>query len=358
MTTKVTGSVLADTAVTAGTYGGTQTLQAFTVDAQGRITYAANITSGVITAGTRGQGADIIVPTIQYNALGQIVAGTNTTIRTATTSVTGVVQLADSVSNTSTTAAATASAVKAAYDAAGANASTALSSAQANTGAGLITTKAAYEANVGAALLVARANTGALGIGLGGIIDTNRSSAEANTGAVAISAKNADNLSSGTLPSGRLSGSYTGITGIGTLTTGSIPGSLISGAVSSATNATNATNVSGTGTVTVANLATAAKPIGAGQTWQEFTIPTSRTNNASYTNNTGRPIQVSIYAYYGANQSIELKVDTITIAMAGWSSYAYGYVGGTVSAIVPNGSTYECYTGTGISIIQKWLELR
>ena len=355
MTTKVTGSVLADTAVTAGNYGGATTLQTVTVDAQGRITYAANITSGVITAGTRGQGADIIVPTIQYNALGQIVAATNTTIRTATTSVTGVVQLADSVSNTSTTAAATASAVKAAYDAAGANATTALTSAQANTGAGLISVTSAYQANTGAALLVARANTGALGIGLGGIIDTNRSAAEANTGAVAISAKNADNLSSGTVPSARISGSYTSITGVGTLAAGSIPGSLISGAVSSATNATNATNVSGTGTVTVANLATAAKPVGAGQTWQDVTA--SRAINVTYTNDTGRPIMMSTYAYYGTNQYIELQVDGISVALAGWSSFAGGYVGGTVSAIVPAGSSYIAVS-TGVSVIQKWAELR
>jgi hypothetical protein len=195
MTTKVTGSVLADTAVSAGTYGGTQTLQAFTVDAQGRVTYAANITSGVITAGTRGQGADIIVPTIQYNALGQIVAATNTTIRTATTSVTGVVQLADSVSNTSTTAAATASAVKAAFDAAAANAATVLTSSQ-----------------------------------------------------------NASNLSSGTVPAARLSGSYTGITGVGTLAAGSVPSSLVSGLASSATtDTTSATNIS-SGTLPSARL--------------------------------------------------------------------------------------------------------
>jgi hypothetical protein len=251
MTTKVTGSVLADTAVSAGTYGGTQTLQAFTVDAQGRITYAANITSGVITAGTRGQAADIIVPTIQYNALGQIVAGTNNTIRTANTTVTGVVQLADSVSNTSTTAAATASSVKAAYDAAGSNATTALTSAQANTGAGLITVTSAYQANVGAGLITEvaarQANTGAGLISLNTSITTayqaNVGSAiaqgQANTGAALITAKNADNLTSGTVASGRISGSYTGITGIGTLTTGSVPGSLVSGVVSNATTATN-----------------------------------------------------------------------------------------------------------------------
>jgi hypothetical protein len=115
---------------------------------------------------------------------------------------------------------------------------------QANTGAGLISVTSAYQANTGAALLVARANTGALGIGLGGIIDTNRSAAEANTGAALITALNASNISSGTLPSGRISGSYTGITGIGTLTVGSIPASLVSGLASSATtNALNASNI-------------------------------------------------------------------------------------------------------------------
>jgi hypothetical protein len=115
--------------------------------------------------------------------------------------------------------------------------------------------------------------------------------------------------------------------------------------------------ISNAGIITVANLATAAKPIGASQTWQDFTVPSSRTNNAVYTNSTGRPIMVSIYAYYYASQSIELKVDGITIALAGNSGIG-GYVGGTVSAIVPAGSTYECSTATGVSVIQKWLELR
>jgi hypothetical protein len=356
MTTKVTGSVLADTAVSAGTYGGTQTLQAFTVDAQGRITYAANITSGVITAGTRGQGADIIVPTIQYNALGQIVAATNTTIRTATTSVTGVVQLADSVSNTSTTAAATASAVKAAYDAAASNASTALTSAQANTGAGLIslntTISNAYQANVGAGR-IADVASGQANVGAGLITVT--SAYQANVGAVAISAKNADNLSSGTVPSARISGSYTGITAVGTLSSGSIPGSLISGAVSSATNATNATNVSGTGTVTVANLATAAKPVGAGQTWQNMT--SSRSLNVTYTNDTGRPIMVNITGAFTVNQYVEILIGgSVVVAKAAWDSFASGRVWGTVSAIVPAGNTYQA-TSTGLNTM-SWAELR
>lgn len=353
MTTKVTGSVLADTAVSAGTYGGTQTLQAFTVDAQGRITYAANITSGVITAGTRGQAADIIVPTIQYNALGQIVAGTNNTIRTANTTVTGVVQLADSVSNTSTTAAATSNSVTTTYNHAG-NAFN-----QANlafTTANSASTSAGNAGNV-AALAFNQANSASTSAGnAGGVAasafgQANLAYSTANT---ANSTLNASNLSSGTVPSARISGSYTGITAVGTLSSGSIPGTLISSAVSSATNATNATNVSGTDTVTVANLATAAKPIGAGQTWQN--VIGSRSGNTTYTNDTGRPIVVSITGGFTVNQSAQLLVDSIVVSYAGWNSFASGQVLGNVSAIVPAGSTY--YLSTPGMNSTTWAELR
>lgn len=44
MTTKVTASVLADTSVTPGTYGGSTVNSVLTVDQQGRITYAGNTT--------------------------------------------------------------------------------------------------------------------------------------------------------------------------------------------------------------------------------------------------------------------------------------------------------------------------
>ena len=328
MTTKVTGSVLADTAVSAGTYGGTQTLQAFTVDAQGRITYAANITSGVITAGTRGQGADIIVPTIQYNALGQIVAATNTTIRTATTSVTGVVQLADSVSNTSTTAAATASAVKAAYDAAASNASTALTSAQANTGAGLLslntTISNAYQANVGAGR-IADVASGQANVGAGLITVT--SAYQANVGAVAISAKNADNLTSGTVPSGRISGSYTGITAVGTLSSGSIPGSLISGAVSSATTAGNGgvTSVNGlTGAVSMTAYGAIGSYIIAGST--DF-------NTVSTTYSAGTTVAGSTLTRASGNQGGGSGLGANNVALNMWFGGGFnGYGNGTTMA--------------------------
>jgi len=54
MTTKVKPSVLADTAVTAGTYGGSTQHSVFTVDAQGRLIYAGNATPSIATTQLTG----------------------------------------------------------------------------------------------------------------------------------------------------------------------------------------------------------------------------------------------------------------------------------------------------------------
>jgi hypothetical protein len=54
MTNKVSSHVLSDTAVGAGTYGGTTQHAVFTVDSQGRLTYAANATPSIATSQLTG----------------------------------------------------------------------------------------------------------------------------------------------------------------------------------------------------------------------------------------------------------------------------------------------------------------
>jgi hypothetical protein len=103
MTTKVTGSVLANTAVTAGTYGGSTAIPVVTVDAQGRITSAADVAStqvyantgqltantatGVVAVGLATSGAiagsygsGTTTPVISVDAYGRITSVSATTI--------------------------------------------------------------------------------------------------------------------------------------------------------------------------------------------------------------------------------------------------------------------------------------
>ena len=132
----------------------------------------------------------------------------------------------------------------------------------------------------------------------------------------------------------------------------------VSGAITGNLTGTATTaNAVSAGAVDVAGLATAAKPIGAGQTWQEFTVGTARVLSTNYTNSSGRPIMVNFTAQYGANQTAELNVDGFPVGYASWSSFASGFVGGTMSAIVPAGSVYQV-TSAALSGTPRWFELR
>ena len=71
------------------------------------------INSGVTAS---GYGDSISVPTFVVDTKGRLTSASNTTIRSGTTSQTGVVQLQDSVTSTSTSNAATPASVKTAYD--------------------------------------------------------------------------------------------------------------------------------------------------------------------------------------------------------------------------------------------------
>jgi hypothetical protein len=80
MTTKVTGSILANTAVTAGSYGGTDVFPVITVDAQGRLISAANTTLPTtgVTAATYGSSSNI--PQIVVDSKGRITSAANVSI--------------------------------------------------------------------------------------------------------------------------------------------------------------------------------------------------------------------------------------------------------------------------------------
>ena len=86
--------------------------------------------------------------------------------------------------------------------------------------------------------------------------------------------------------------------------------------------------------------------LGVGQTWQN--VLSVRSINTDYINNTGRPIQVSIWQ--GADTGPSLIVDGVTVASIDGTS---GSVGVQATAIVPSGSTYRV-----TALVNGWAELR
>lgn len=92
--------------------------------------------------------------------------------------------------------------------------------------------------------------------------------------------------------------------------------------------------------------------VGYGQTWQDVTG--SRVISTTYTNTTGKPIQILVLAG-GLSTNKTLTIDGISLgawSSVGSSSQAHS----SVSAVIPNGSTYSV-GGTASGII-SWTELR
>ena len=133
-----------------------------------------------------------------------------------------------------------------------------------------------------------------------------------------------------------------------------------------ATNAVDATalNVSGNGTAGQSLVSdgdgsfswSTAGGIGVGQTWQNLTG--SRSLGTTYTNNTGKPIMVNVNCTGQPNHCrMRLTVDGVIVGEGGVTSVASAAMYPTVSAIVPNGSTYQADNILGASL-QYWAELR
>ncbi|MPN23285.1 hypothetical protein SDC9_170673 [bioreactor metagenome] len=92
--------------------------------------------------------------------------------------------------------------------------------------------------------------------------------------------------------------------------------------------------------------------VGSGQNWVDVTA--SRTFGAPYTNNTGRPIQISLSVFSGvAGGNFYHTVNGLEQIHLG----AGGYNGQTISFIVPNNQTYSARTDASFTIA-KWFELR
>jgi hypothetical protein len=138
----------------------------------------------------------------------------------------------------------------------------------------------------------------------------------------------------------------------------------ITGNAATATSATNAGNV--TGTVAIANGGTgqtsaaaagsALGAIGQGQTWQS----PSRVIGTTYTNSTGRPIQVNICVQApGSNGYASVTVGGVIIGYLGIASGGLYPFYLNISFIVPASTNYSCnvVSGTSPSLV-TWAELR
>lgn len=109
------------------------------------------------------------------------------------------------------------------------------------------------------------------------------------------------------------------------------------------------TAVAGTNTPQIATTAfvkakSELDSIGVGQTWQD--VSGSRVVGTTYTNSTGKPIQISVVSTANA---WGVTINGASLITGGLYSSAIW-----VHIIIPNGATYALSSGT----IGKWLELR
>lgn len=113
------------------------------------------------------------------------------------------------------------------------------------------------------------------------------------------------------------------------------------------------TNITGTaaGLSIGGNAATASNAIGYNQTWQD--VSASRASGTTYTNNTGRPIFISV-RWDRDDGTLTLTVDGLDIGRTGSTAGPVYY---TLTAIIPASSTYSA-TASGSGGTLSWYELR
>jgi len=85
------------------------------------------------------------------------------------------------------------------------------------------------------------------------------------------------------------------------------------------------------------------------QTWQDVTI--SRANNVTYTNTTGKPIEIAISIASGGTSTYTIQVDGVEVGRV--ANNITGTINATISATIPSNSTYIVSGGFNV-----WSELR
>lgn len=120
--------------------------------------------------------------------------------------------------------------------------------------------------------------------------------------------------------------------------------------------------VSGTNTITLpavtGTAALTSDVIGVGQTWQNLTG--SRVVGTTYTNTTGKAIQLLVAIYYAADSNQRTGsfiVAGIIVCSYQVQSNVTGQMNYPTSIIVPAGATYQ-FTTPGFISILSWAELR
>lgn len=104
------------------------------------------------------------------------------------------------------------------------------------------------------------------------------------------------------------------------------------------------------------NAATIAQStdFGVGQTWQD--VISSRNAGTTYTNNTGKPIQVNIKVTGSTNRFSEAELRSNGVLIAATDPGNSDYTG-MLTAIIPDGRNYSLTLGTGTTFT-LWAELR
>lgn len=348
MTTKVNSTVLNNTAVTSGTYGGSSHIPSFIVDAQGRITSAANVTPSIATNQLTGKvQADQLANNATFGISITGNAGTADSASTIpVTGISGTHYVYTSANRPGTTRLYrrdddSAYNIQTFYNSTtqrwvlyGYNDNTAHASVEVNYAntAGSAPASDVYSW----AKSATKPSYSKTDVGLGNVDNTSdatKSVNYANNAGFAGVATTANN------------GGVTSITaGSGIGISSSTGGVTISNS--------GVTSVNGlTGTVTVAG-------VGQGQNWVDVTSTRSQ-YPTTYTNDTGKPIMVLLRS--SAQDSSFLLTANCQGIQIGFDRGGAGGDArrtGCISFIVPSGATYNAsYTGTALSTL-KWFELR